>query len=262
MGDHIINGQFQSDKYPKIPRGLIPFKATDPMAQDLLWEYARRREQVDAGFAEDLRTVLLSAGYEPDPGKAALTGAMEAAGLGLLFENDGSPACERCKNLRAEVVRLRMDALTGLAGRDVFDHALETGFARAHRAGRPFGVILIDVDHFKKVNDERGHLVGDQVLFSIAQSIRKSARAGDVVARYGGDEFVVIAEDACRGLLWSIAERMRSRLGKVRIKTTVSVGFAIQNPADENGWAVLARADAALYRAKRAGRNRVVGDES
>ena len=63
--EHIIDGQFQSDKYPDTPRGLIPFKPSDKMAQDLLWEYARRRESVDAQFSTDLRTVLLDAGFDP-----------------------------------------------------------------------------------------------------------------------------------------------------------------------------------------------------
>lgn len=62
-GEHIIDGEFQSDKYPETPRGLVPLKPTDPMAQDLLWEYARRRESIDMGFSDDLRTVLLAAGY-------------------------------------------------------------------------------------------------------------------------------------------------------------------------------------------------------
>ncbi len=69
MGEHIIDGQFQSDNYPDTPRGLVPLKPTDPMAQDLLWEYARRRKPVDAEFSEDLRTVLLASGYVPVGGQ-------------------------------------------------------------------------------------------------------------------------------------------------------------------------------------------------
>jgi len=66
MGEHLINGEFQSDKYPDTPRGLVPLKPTDPMAQDLLWEYARRRQEIDLEFAADLRTALEMAGYDPN----------------------------------------------------------------------------------------------------------------------------------------------------------------------------------------------------
>lgn len=65
MGEHLINGEFQSDKYPETPRGLVPLKPTDPMAQDLLWEYAQRRREVDAEFADDLEQALRLKGYEP-----------------------------------------------------------------------------------------------------------------------------------------------------------------------------------------------------
>ena len=65
MGNHLINGEFQSDKYPKTPRGLVPLKPTDPMAQDLLWQYAQRRREVDAEFSEDLEEALRIAGYDP-----------------------------------------------------------------------------------------------------------------------------------------------------------------------------------------------------
>ena len=173
-----------------------------------------------------------------------------------------SNSCPNCTELEAQVARLSVDSLTGLAGRGVFDRALKTEFARARRFHRDIGIIMIDVDHFKSINDEYGHVVGDQVLHSIAQRIRKHVRDCDVVARYGGEEFVILTDGATHEGLEVISERVRAtiELAQSDIQATVSVGFAVQNTFDAEGRSVVERADAALYEAKNAGRNCVKGD--
>lgn len=174
-----------------------------------------------------------------------------------------SNSCPNCEQLEAQVARLNMDALTGLAGRGVFDRALVTEFARARRFHRAIGVIMIDVDHFKSVNDDFGHLHGDQVLAGIAAQVELHVRACDTAARFGGEEFAIITDGATPKGLEVICERIRASVEfdyVAGVQATVSVGFAVQTEADENGWAVVRRADNALYQAKAAGRNCVRGE--
>ena len=153
------------------------------------------------------------------------------------------------------------DGLTGLFNRR---HLMETLVAeqrRAQRSKRPFSLLMLDVDHFKKFNDKFGHLAGDEVLLSVSGIIRKCARTVDFPARYGGEEFcVIVSESDIEGAV-ELAERIRAELEAVNFegqKITVSIGAA-EFPIDgETVDDLVANADAALYRAKRAGRNRVV----
>lgn len=159
----------------------------------------------------------------------------------------------------------RTDALTGLDNRREFDRALvrETHLARRH--DYPVSIAICDLDHFKRVNDTFGHQAGDAVLRSIAEALRGCARIGDLVARYGGEEFVFIMPHASTAGAAALAERIRAEVENLRvvaggsqIRVTISVGLATFDPAGglEPGQ-VLAAADAALYRAKAEGRNRV-----
>lgn len=164
--------------------------------------------------------------------------------------------------LRVENERLSTDTVTGIPGRGVFEAALTTGFARARRYGRRLGVLMIDVDHFKQVNDRHGHRVGDEVLHGVAQGVASQVRGADTVARYGGEEIVALVEGLTRRQLGKLAERARVTVEGLRCpRVTVSIGTALLNDEDEDGWNVVKRADAALYRAKRAGRNRVEHEE-
>lgn len=165
-------------------------------------------------------------------------------------------SCTRCEELEAEVARLSMDSLTGLLGRQVFDRALKTEFAKAQRYHRGIGIIMIDVDHFKRFNDYHGHLVGDTVLAGVAARVKESLRECDIAARFGGEEFVVLTDGA--GSLEVLAERIRMAVCGEAIlghHVSVSVGFAIQDERDDGGLEVVSRADDALYRAKNNGRN-------
>jgi diguanylate cyclase (GGDEF)-like protein len=155
------------------------------------------------------------------------------------------------------------DPLTGVANRRVFFERLAAEVSRAARHGRAMSILMIDVDHFKAVNDRYGHQLGDVVLAAIAQGLRDTLRTADVVARFGGEEFAIILPDTGLDEATRAAERVRvhvreQRFGNPRdaIRATVSVGLATLM-SDETGDDLVFRADAALLIAKRGGRDRI-----
>ena len=155
-----------------------------------------------------------------------------------------------------------MDYLTGTRSRRVFDAMLEAEYHRSVRYDHTFCVMILDVDHFKRINDEHGHSAGDKVLCGVADVLQAELRASDVLARYGGDEFAVLMPQTdLRGAM-DVAERMRktvvSSLAVGGRPITISCGVAEWvGMRDEAVADVIRRADAALYRAERSGRNRV-----
>lgn len=171
---------------------------------------------------------------------------------------------ERILNLQDELsFRATHDALTGIANRGSIIEALQNELSRHTRQKRPFGVILLDADHFKKINDTHGHLSGDAVLRALAERVKKCSRQYDIVGRYGGEEFLVIAPDSDLQGTHTLAERIRNSVANTPIETpagkvpaTVSLGvaeFSGERPIDAQ--ALLQLADDALYRAKKSGRN-------
>jgi diguanylate cyclase (GGDEF)-like protein len=151
------------------------------------------------------------------------------------------------------------DALTGTANRRGLVRHLEEVHARAQRGGHGYVVLMVDVDHFKAINDEHGHAEGDLVLKRVAQNLRDGLRAGDVVARWGGEEFCVLLPRIGLAEACALAQRITVQIaaaGPPRV--TVSIGVAEVQVPSEDADAVIRRADAALYSAKQAGRNRVV----
>ena len=158
------------------------------------------------------------------------------------------------------------DTLTGLANRGHALEALQTMLTRAQRLGRPMGVMLLDVDHFKQVNDTYGHPAGDQVLRDIAHILQANVRAYDLAARFGGEEFLVLCEGADLSATVDMAERIRAAVasrvyrlaGGQTLRTTVSVGVYAGAGSHATAMQLIELADQALYRAKQAGRNRVV----
>jgi diguanylate cyclase (GGDEF)-like protein len=159
------------------------------------------------------------------------------------------------------------DGLTGAFNRRYFDERLTSEFAFAVRHRSPLCVLLVDIDHFKRINDQIGHQAGDHVLREIADVLKKGIRTEDVVARYGGEEFAMIARGIDPTGALQFAERVRGLVERAnvmwegrRVPVTISVGVAHNQvaPAVARGEELTAAADAALYRAKRAGRNRVV----
>jgi len=185
--------------------------------------------------------------------------------------------------LRAEAQRLelghlserlgqaaRTDALTGIGNRLRLNEDLATLHGRLVRYGQQIGLVAIDVDHFKAINDRLGHLAGDDVLRKVADALVATLRTGDAVYRYGGDEFlVVVAGQTLRGSV-AAAERLRRAVERLGLpnpgsetSTVVTVSAGVMTAGPSESWrdpaAWLARADAALYEAKRGGRNLVVG---
>jgi len=157
------------------------------------------------------------------------------------------------------------DALTGLSNRRQIVLDLDGSVKHAHRRGDPMCVALVDIDHFKSVNDRFGHIVGDEVLISVAGCLAGSLRAGDHVGRFGGEEFLLVLPGTTMAQASSLVERLRVRLEALpplpsgERPVTASFGLAAWR-GDESAADLLLRADQALYRAKSAGRNRVVAD--
>jgi diguanylate cyclase (GGDEF)-like protein len=150
---------------------------------------------------------------------------------------------------------LRTDPLTRVSNRRALDECLENMFALLHRYGQSFSVAIFDIDHFKHINDQRGHVQGDTVLQRVARIIDDNVRDTDVVARYGGEEFVVVMPHTSLDGASIFAERLRARIEK-QMELTISGGVAEAGSKDTTQ-TLVARSDAALYGAKAAGRNRV-----
>ena len=148
---------------------------------------------------------------------------------------------------------LRTDPLTRVSNRRAFDEIAESMFALMNRYEQSFALLILDIDHFKKVNDERGHLFGDQTLQAVARVLDECARDTDIVARYGGEEFVVVMPHTLLEGASIFAERLRAAIEST-VGLTVSGGVA-QALDGDNPQTLLARADEALYAAKAAGRN-------
>lgn len=152
------------------------------------------------------------------------------------------------------------DSLTGVYNRAKADELLRIEMARAERSGAPLSVLLVDVDHFKQVNDTLGHSAGDRVLRSFSRLLCDHARQTDYVARWGGEEFLIICPGTGKEEAGQLAERLRTRVESHRfsreINVTASIGVSELRPADTRE-ELVSRADGAMYRAKDAGRNRV-----
>ncbi|WP_342119282.1 GGDEF domain-containing protein [Pseudoduganella sp. OTU4001] len=159
-----------------------------------------------------------------------------------------------------------VDALSGLLNRRKLMGVLAEHFDTFERYATPMAALIFDLDHFKRVNDEHGHLAGDVVIKTTAEVCRRELRATDAPARLGGDEFVVLMPHTTLAQAGPIAERLRQRiaatlagLGSIGSGVTSSGGLAQFLPGDNSGEEVLKRADDALYQAKRGGRNRIAG---
>jgi diguanylate cyclase (GGDEF)-like protein len=150
---------------------------------------------------------------------------------------------------------VRTDPLTGVCNRRAMDDTMTSLVAMKNRYDLGFSVALFDIDHFKKINDEQGHLAGDAMLKSVAQLLDEAARETDVVTRFGGEEFVVIMPQTDLRGACVFAERVRVQV-EMKLGVTVSGGVTSALGNHESPEVILERADAALYAAKQAGRNR------
>ena len=170
---------------------------------------------------------------------------------------------EQATEIEAQMSRAMTDALTGLPNRREFNERLEASMEAWRQRGEAFSLLMLDVDHFKQLNDQNGHVAGDHVLTAVGHALRGVLRRADIVARYGGEEFAMllpatsldqaagVAKKVCRAI--AVAEMDHD--GK-RFRVTASGGLAMIQGSEEAA-ALVGRADAALYAAKQAGRNRI-----
>jgi diguanylate cyclase (GGDEF)-like protein len=168
----------------------------------------------------------------------------------------------RNARLHGEVERLATrGSLTGLANRRLFDESLQREAARSERLGTPLSLLVLDVDHFKQVNDSYGHQTGDSVLREVADSLVANTKNFDVAARYGGDEFVVLLPGCSREDAMRVAQRVRGAIARQvdEAPVTVSAGVATIPDNASDAERLMAAADGALYEAKRKGRDQVAG---
>ena len=176
---------------------------------------------------------------------------------------EASSALSRAYSQRAVEAQASTDALTGLPNRRYFDEFCGL-LARRRRADDAVGVLMIDIDKFKVLNDTHGHSTGDEVLRAVGGAIISAVREDDVPARYGGEEFVVLLRNPTPEIALDVGERVRAAVAALDMRrlgvrgVSVSVGVAVARHADQSIDELIAQADRALYRAKRAGRDRVV----
>jgi diguanylate cyclase (GGDEF)-like protein/PAS domain S-box-containing protein len=178
-----------------------------------------------------------------------------------LLENQLHLAVEEKSELQELATR---DPLTGIYNRRYLDSALSGEFARAKRDGKSLAVIMLDLDHFKKVNDQYGHAAGDEVLKALAELLKKGARESDFICRYGGEEFVAVMPNISVDLAFARVESWRRQLEEMSIsaadfsiRVTLSAGIALFPEHGENPGELISRADEMLYKSKQTGRNRI-----
>jgi diguanylate cyclase (GGDEF)-like protein len=155
------------------------------------------------------------------------------------------------------------DALTGLLNRGAFDQQLAVELVRARRYQRPLALVMVDVDHFKRVNDQYGHVTGDRVLSAAGLTVKSCLRACDHAGRFGGEEFVVVLPETTLDGAFLAGERIRRAIADMvvhapaaELRVTVSVGVAQLASAEDDAFALIGAADRALYQAKQGGRDR------
>ncbi len=175
---------------------------------------------------------------------------------------EAAAALTRAFSARDAEARATTDPLTGLPNRRYFEEYVHL-MRRSRRVDDAVGILMVDIDRFKLVNDRHGHAVGDVVLREVGRAISRAVREVDVPARFGGEEFVILLRNPSAAVAWEVGERIRSTVARMDLSkvgvtgVTVSVGASIARADGEAVTALIERADRALYRAKRAGRNRV-----
>ena len=248
-------------------------------------------------LAGALATALVTGFALPPPQTEAITVALCVVLLSLYLLSIGNIGFYRNKKLREARQRLQLseralldanealrgrlaeidelhrllsdqanrDALTGLYNRRYLDGTLERELARCKREGRPLSLMMIDIDHFKQVNDTYGHRAGDEILKATGTLLAAHARAEDIPCRYGGEEFTLVLPNMSLAVATERAEELRStfaamavRFGEFDLRSTFSIGIAVYPEHGKLPDELTQRADRALYRAKAEGRNRVV----
>lgn len=204
---------------------------------------------------------LLAALVEPE---RPLGFALVYSGVatGVVFATFGAWAGGLMDRLRTAAMR---DGLTGLLNRRFLREALPSLQAATRRRGEPLCLLMLDLDHFKQVNDQYGHLVGDRTLQAVAAVLHDESRRSDLVARFGGEEFAIVCPATEGRVGLQVAERLREAIARLDAGAlgypgpqTISIGVAMQHGEDFTPEQLIDRADLALYQAKHGGRNRAV----
>lgn len=232
---------------------LIAVRAADP--ETTLWELLSNRESVYGDLVEVSLGVLVTVVVAVHP--ALVIVALPSVLLQQRFVLHGQLVTEA-----------RIDARTGLFNAHTWEREASTEVFRATRTKTPLAVLLLDIDHFKSVNDRYGHLAGDRVLRAVADGVNDEVRDYDIVGRIGGEEFAVLLPATDAGQAEDVAERLRHRVAGLtvpldhtqdpaHIQVTVSVGATVHDGGPAELTPLLAAADLALYRAKNDGRDRV-----
>ncbi len=256
-----------------VPASAVPASAVPPMpaasttASLLIAERIADRVRSAYGLRDTIAAPLAPGGQVvgaivlarrvADPWPATARRLLDGAA------REASLALSRAYSHRAAEARAATDALTGLPNRRYFDEFCGL-LARRRRADDAVGVLMIDIDRFKTLNDTYGHAVGDEVLRAVGGAIVTAVREDDVPARYGGEEFVVLLRNPSRTVAVDVGERVREAVAALDLERfgvpsiSVSVGVAVAELPDQPIAELVGAADAALYRAKRAGRDRVV----
>ena len=158
----------------------------------------------------------------------------------------------------------RTDPLTTAANRRAFNEILSQEFSRFKRSQKEYALIMIDLDHFKSINDQHGHSVGDQVLIEVTERCKDNIRVHDILARLGGEEFCILLPYTETKQAQKVAERLRAKIeikpiivDGLRVKVTISVGISLVSTCDEDGHQAMERADQKLFQAKESGRNQI-----
>ena len=201
--------------------------------------------------------------------EATVTAMYNAAGefKGLLgITRDITERRQMQEALREQAIR---DPLTGLFNRGYLDETLPRELHRCRRNGEPLAVAMLDLDHFKRFNDNHGHRAGDSVLRAVSDLLNRSLRGGDIACRYGGEELTVVMPNSSLTAAGVRLEKLRQAVTELQVPCeegelpaiTVSIGVASAKLAETEAAALLNRADAALYQAKARGRNCIVNSE-
>jgi diguanylate cyclase (GGDEF)-like protein len=247
---------------------LVPRSSDEPIERDLdaLVEALRRMASDPGELDRELDEALSGSGSEREFEVGLADGGALAITVAPLRDGEDKDSYIICLrdatgelHARRELEhRALHDPLTSLPNRELLLDRLAVALARRVRQGTSLGVIFIDLDGFKQINDEHGHAVGDEVLVSVAHRLRREVREGDTVARYGGDEFVVLCEDLAseqtaeplaRRLSRAIAQPVTA--GGRLLEVAASVGVVVERDPTAEPEALLARADAEMYRHKR-----------
>jgi diguanylate cyclase (GGDEF)-like protein len=272
LGHPLIKYTFSRDKL-NLDNLLYPIVLSNP-AVEIQMLFANTRW-------EGILTILQKLGVGPETEPLRLPLVFEHNLLGILwmwgkgltrtdlpimsiFAKQIGVSLERAR-LFQEVQSLALtDPLTGLQNRRSLFELGRVEFSRAYRMNRPFCCMMLDIDHFKKINDDYGHPIGDQVLQEFAARCKNSTRAVDLIGRYGGEELIILLPETDRETALQVAERLRSAIETAPFKVsigevnlTVSIGVAAKDDYTSDLETLIARADQAMYIAKHKGRNRV-----